>query len=439
MYKLLLNLVFFAIPAFASAQFPPFYSELPPIPEAVTNNAVVAAVVNDMPYVYSFCGLDSTKLWSGIHLKAWRLNLLSNEWQSLPPVPDPAGGRIAAAASLLKGLIYVVGGYHVAENANESSSAKVHRFDPVANTWLTDAAPLPKAIDDQVQAVWRDSLLFVVAGWSNIQNVPYVQIYNPASDTWQTGTALPNNNNFKAFGASGLIVGDTLYYCGGAGNGANFAATSTLRKGYIHPDNPSTITWSSTTLAEARGYRMAAAVMAGHPVWVGGSAKTYNYDALAYDGSGGVPALTRLLDYDRNTGVLSAISDTLLLPPLMDLRGAAQISPNFFVTVGGMGKEQEVLNKVYGFHWAYTVTAQEPNAEVAVEVFPNPADEFLQVEAKEAISVSLSDLPGGVLLRQTGLGSVRLFTANLPAGLYFLHSATLGRLPSVRIIIIAHQ
>ena len=134
-----------AISISASAQ-QPYYTELPPLPEAVTNNAVVGAIVNDTPYVYSFCGLDSTKLWSGIHLKAWRHNLLSGEWRALPPVPDPAGGKIAAAASYVQGLIYVVGGYHVAANGNETSSNKVHRFDPVANQWLSDAAPLPKAI-----------------------------------------------------------------------------------------------------------------------------------------------------------------------------------------------------------------------------------------------------------------------------------------------------
>lgn len=208
------------------------YIELPSMPEAVTNNAVTAAAVNDTPFVYSFCGLDNSKIWSGIHLKAWRMNTISGEWQALPPVPDPEGGKIAAAASTVKNRIYVIGGYHVAQNGSETSSNKVHRFDPAANTWLPDGAPLPKAVDDHVQAVWRDSLIYVITGWSNTGNVPDVQIYNPATDAWLSGTPVPNNVNYKVFGGSGVIIGDVIYYCGGAAAGINFPASSYFR---THP------------------------------------------------------------------------------------------------------------------------------------------------------------------------------------------------------------
>jgi Kelch motif len=159
--RFLLLLLF---PFALSAQVSPFYSEVAPIPSAVTNNAVAYANIADTTFIYSFAGLDSTKLWSGIHLKAWRLNLVHQEWQSIPPVPDPMGGKIAAGASTVKNKIYVIGGYHVAQNGSEVSSNKIHRYDPISNTWLSDGAPIPKAIDDHVQAVWRDSLIFVVTG-----------------------------------------------------------------------------------------------------------------------------------------------------------------------------------------------------------------------------------------------------------------------------------
>jgi len=417
MKKPLLSFILLAISTLSFSQ-QPYYTELPPLPEAVTNNAVSGAIINDTPYVYSFCGLDSTKVWSGIHLKAWRHNLLTGEWLALPPVPDPAGGKIAAAASLLKGLIYVVGGYHVAANGNETSSAKVHRFDPVTNQWLSDAAPLPKAIDDHVQAVWRDSLIFVVTGWSNTQNVPNVQIYNPANNTWQVGTAVPNTNNFKAFGASGVIRGDTLYYCGGAANGANFPATIVLRKGYIHPDNPTQITWSSTVLPEAKGYRMAAGLISGHLIWLGGSDVTYNYDGVAYNGSGGVAALARIKDYDPNNGELLAVNDPVLFPPIMDLRGVAQLSSEFFIIVGGMGPGQQVSRKVYRFSWAYTVEAGNVLPASDVRIFPNPANELLHIESTQPMLVTLTDQYGRLVTQQTGPEIVQLSTENIPAGLY---------------------
>ena len=46
-------------------------SEVGALPEAVTNNAVVEGFVNDVPYIFSFSGLDETKVPSGIHLKSW--------------------------------------------------------------------------------------------------------------------------------------------------------------------------------------------------------------------------------------------------------------------------------------------------------------------------------------------------------------------------------
>ncbi len=434
MKKLLPTLILLAMSHLLSAQ-QPYYTELPPLPEAVTNNAVVGAIVNDTPYVYSFCGLDSTKVWSGIHLKAWRHNLLTSEWLALPPVPDPAGGKIAAAASLLQGLIYVVGGYHVAANGAETSSAKVHRFDPVTNQWLSDAAPLPKAIDDQVQAVWRDSLLFVVTGWSNTQNVPNVQIYNPATNIWQAGTSVPNTNNFKAFGASGIIRGDTLYYCGGAASGANFPAASVLRKGYIHPDNPTEITWSSTVLPEAKGYRMAAGVIAGHLVWLGGSDVTYNYDGMAYNGSGGVAALSRIKDYDPNSGDLFETIDPVLFPSIMDLRGVAQLSPDVFVTVGGMGPGQQVSRQAYRYSWAYTVAAGNVLPAADVRIFPNPANEFLRIESAQRLSVTVTDQYGRPVTQQAGQKMIQMSTADIPNGLYVVLVKNENETASFRLII----
>ncbi|MBK8556393.1 MAG: hypothetical protein IPL65_11785 [Lewinellaceae bacterium] len=186
------------------------FQELPALPQAVSNNAVCAVTIDSTTYLYSFCGIDSTRLWSGIQLNSWRFTMPNGPWEAMPPVPDPDGGKIAAAASTVKNIIYLIGGYHVAQNGNETSSNKVHRFNPATNSWLADGTPLPIPIDDHVQAVWRDSLIYVVTGWSNTGNVPNVQIYNPSEDVWLTGAPVPNNTIYKVFGASGWIRGDTF-------------------------------------------------------------------------------------------------------------------------------------------------------------------------------------------------------------------------------------
>jgi N-acetylneuraminic acid mutarotase len=186
------------------------------MPEAVSNNAVASATVDDTTYIYSFAGIDTSRDWFGIHLKGFRYNVQSQVWDTIAPLPDPNGGKIAAGASNVKGKIYIIGGYHVASNYSEISSAKVHIYDPTTNSYLPDGADIPVAIDDQVQAVWRDSLIYVITGWSNSNNVNNVQIYNPSTDTWTTGTPVPNNSQYKVFGGSGTIVGDSIYYIGGA-------------------------------------------------------------------------------------------------------------------------------------------------------------------------------------------------------------------------------
>ena len=184
--------ILLTFPAIIHAQL----QELSPMPERVCNNAVAEGFVNGVPYVYSFAGIDSTKLFSGIHLRSFRYNTQTDTWETIPPLPDDMG-KIAASANRIGDIIYIIGGYHVFGNGSEISSEKVHRYNTQTNSYLSDGAPIPVAIDDQVQAVWRDSLIYVVTGWSNSQNVTNVQIYNPVTDEWTQGTPTPNENSYQ--------------------------------------------------------------------------------------------------------------------------------------------------------------------------------------------------------------------------------------------------
>jgi hypothetical protein len=405
------------------------WTELEPMPEAVSNNAVSAALVNGEPYVYSFCGIDSTKKYNGIHLKAWRYGVNSRVWESIPPVPDPQGGKIAASASMVEGKIYVIGGYHVAANGDEASSNKVHRFDPATNAWLSDGADIPVAIDDQVQVVWRDSLIYVVTGWSNTTNVANVQIYNPSTDTWATGTSVPNNNSYKAFGASGLISGNTILYIGGASTGANFPAVSKLRRGVIDPNNPTQITWTEETNPLGKAYRAAAVNYYGYPVWIGGSQVTYNYDGIAYNGSGGVEPADRFLSLNPDSNRLELV--TGVFPPVMDLRGVAHIpSKTPVYVVGGMREGQKVSNRFgsFDFNWLVdTETPQVADNHYVMLVFPNPASELITLNGGPFELVEVFDLNGNLVLSVKELQNGVLETGNLPEAQYQLIAYTKSR------------
>jgi hypothetical protein len=400
-----------------------FWQDLTPLPVAVTNNAVTAAKVGNKPYVYSFAGMDSTKTWSGIHLNAWRLDVENETWSALPPIPDAVGGKIAAAASTVKNKIYIIGGYHVASNGAETSSNKVHRFDTESNAWLSDGANIPVPIDDQVQAVWRDSLIYVVTGWSNNTNTPNVQIYNPSANTWAIGTPVPNTNNFKAFGASGVIVGDTIYYCGGAKTGTNFPAASILRKGAINPLNPTQITWTFTNTAPAQGYRMGAATMTGSPIWIGGSATTYNYDGIAYNGTGGVAPLGRILIYDKYYDTFSLSEIFGNVPKIMDLRGAAQIGNDEVVIVGGMAENQMVTNRVGLVNFAFLAKNEEKEDLLGFS-YPNPTNDIVKFTMPLVVAVRVFNSKGSLCLEEKSDNIQQISLANLANGIYSIEVTT---------------
>lgn len=392
------------------------------LPEGITNNAVTGAVINGDKYVYSFAGIDSSKVYTGINLKSFRYSSSTNSWTVLPNLPDTLG-KIAAGASTIDSIIYIIGGYHVFANGNEASSNKVHRFNVHTNSYLSDAANIPVAIDDHVQAVWNDSLIYVVTGWSNTRNVPNVQIYDPVNDNWLVGTSVPNNTQYNSFGTSGTIVGDTIYYYGGAAFGFNFPAQSNLRKGSINPLDPTQITWSqSVPNASLKGYRAGCTSTTSGVHWLGGSAITYNFDGIAYNGSGGVSPLNRNLYYNITTGSFDTVGLIGVSLP-MDLRSLAEFNDGTRYIVGGMEANQKVSNKMLELNYVST-SIKENNRENTLKLFPNPTNSklFIQTDVN-IVDVIILDFTGkAVSFNQ--LNSKEISLDGLKKGCYFLQVKT---------------
>ena len=79
------------------------WMEGPPLPIPVTNNAVAAWSGEGDTAVFSFLGLDSTKLWSGVTNRAFRWRVGEPDWEEISPVPGP--GRLAGTAQTVGGKI----------------------------------------------------------------------------------------------------------------------------------------------------------------------------------------------------------------------------------------------------------------------------------------------------------------------------------------------
>jgi hypothetical protein len=318
--------------------------EISNLPEAVANNAVCEGFVDDAPYLFSFGGIDETKKYSGIHLRSFRTNLETLKSERIPDLPDTLG-KIAAGASRIGNIIYIIGGYHVFADGSELSSSKTHRYDVKNNKFLSDAADIPVPIDDHIQVVWKNRWIYVITGWSDSVNVPNVQIYDSNTNVWMKGSSLPDTDDYKGFGASGTIVGNAIYYFGGAKS--SYGPQNTLRKGVIDPEDPTKVSWSfSIPDSTIYGYRMASVTIHDRPYWIGGSHNTYNYNGIAYDKSGGVPTSNRILSAYENNGKLHFNSELLEQIP-MDLRGIADLNNGKYYLAGGLVGDQMVTDKIF--------------------------------------------------------------------------------------------
>ncbi len=402
----------------------------------ISNHAMCAGEMNGLWYVYAFGGITSGLQESDIHRHAFRFDVAANSWNALPDVPDTLG-KIASAASVVGDTAYVIGGYHVFPGPPfEVSSNRVHRLELSSNTWMPNGADIPVAIDDQVQAIWRDSLIYVITGWSNTTNVANVQVYDPAHDQWAAGTPVPNNTQYKAFGASGVIIGDTIYYHGGATTGSNFPAQDRLRIGIIDPLVPTSITWlPSVNGPLGARYRSGAIAVNDEPVWVGGSSVSYNYDAVAYNGSGVVQPATEMLRWSQ--GAFSSAGTTPTM--VMDLRGLGDIGGGAFVVAGGMGPQQAVLDSV----WLVQVepSGVEESPAHRLVAYPVPASDHVLIP----LPLELRNGPYGLYdaqgrVRVTGSTTTELLAIDLrtlASGPYVLRIANGTVSATCRILVVA--
>ncbi|MCH8330732.1 MAG: T9SS type A sorting domain-containing protein [Bacteroidetes bacterium] len=396
------------------------------MPMATSNNAVTAVEVGGMRYVYSFAGIDTTLIYSGIHLKAFRYDLANDTWDTIPDVPDSIG-KIAAAASTIKNRIYLVGGYYVASNGDETSSDDVHILDPQTDQWLPDGQKLPVVTDDHFQSVWRDSLLYVIGGWSDSTpgpvgggNIINVQIYHPETDSWMQGTPMPNTNDYKTFGASGVIIDDTIYIAGGVHDNWPFEIVPNLRIGLIDPQQPDSIQWSFIQDSSANIYRSAGSAYKGMPIWFGGAGNAYNFDGIEYGTGNPVEPLKQILTYNPSNSQFS-VSSSGMMP--MDLRGAARIDDHSFVLAGGMMAEQEASSKTY-FIWDGIVNSLNQQHDSYIFVSPNPVKEDLvlkQTGGLMNVTVKMYDVLGRLLFSgELNDNSTVISCRNYPNGLYLL-------------------
>ena len=142
----------------------------------------------------------------------------NDTWTQGTPLPSDRSGL---SAVVLDGMIYAVGGNGSSENYPNPTTNIVEIYDPSSDSWKTGPAlPEPRA---SMAVTVRDGKIFVIGGtdnWSTDNVVDTTFVYDPKTGLWSTITPMPTARR----SCEAAVVGDFIYVIGGAGeDGAGFA------------------------------------------------------------------------------------------------------------------------------------------------------------------------------------------------------------------------
>jgi len=153
-------------------------------------------------------------------------------WMNANELPEP---KCFAASAVVSGKIYAIGG---------SSFLQLWERDPAIINW-TRKADLPGGgLDDGGAAVVNGKIYAVGLGFAGSRQL---LVYNPVTDTWQTGTPMPSSRE----GVGVAAVNGKIYAIGGSG------ANGTKNEMY----DPATNTWTPMAdMPTSRGYAAVAVV-----------------------------------------------------------------------------------------------------------------------------------------------------------------------------------
>jgi N-acetylneuraminic acid mutarotase len=258
-------------------------AKIPPMPAAVTGNAV--ASLRGGLDVFSLMGVGPKKTWDDISNQVYQLHLSSAKWSTGHPVPGVAG-RLGASAIGAKSQIFLFGGYVVDAQGNEMTIGDVNSYLADAKRWYR-AEDMPVPVDSAVIGVTHDRYIYLIGGRSKNGPVNNVQVYDIEKNAWSQATPFPGT---PVFGHAGGLTDETVVYVDGAkkntGGGAPYVASDECWIGRIDHKDPNKIEWSKLPAHPGPGrFGIVAGVGDGHKIlFSGGTALPHNYKGLDFEG-----------------------------------------------------------------------------------------------------------------------------------------------------------
>ena len=179
---------------------------------------------------------------------AWEYDPANDSWKALAPVPTKRG---SANAAVVNGKIYVIGGAGLHPGSKETvvHPAKPHRslsanevYDPATNTWETRSS-LPTPRNHAAVGVVNNKV-YIIAGRlgaafiTRASNTDIVEVYDPATDQWGDLKApMPTARSASAWGT----YNGKIYVAGGEQRTDKWQRTFRAVEAY----DPATNHWTS--------------------------------------------------------------------------------------------------------------------------------------------------------------------------------------------------
>ena len=323
-------------------------TDLPALPEPVSNQVVLATSVGGKTYVSSFMGLGSGKTAKDVHNRAWQWTHGEPVWQNVSPVPSRArlSGRLAASGVTLQNHFFLFGGYTVAADGSETTSAESYRYSPVTRTY-NKLPDMPVAVDDAVALSYQNRYIYLASGWSQDGNVNLIQRFDNFTQKWSQATPFPGT---PSFGLAGAITGSVLVLCDGVAVSyqpppRQYQALAQCWRGDIDSKDPAKISWQMLPHPDGKSrYRMAASAVTlngtTYLAFIGGSETAYNFNGIGYNGQPAEPS-TAIWLFDPASNQWQQAQPG---QGVMDLRTLISLNGELY-SLGGMLKGQQVTNQ----------------------------------------------------------------------------------------------
>ncbi|XYI02685.1 Kelch repeat-containing protein [Sorangium sp. So ce1128] len=138
----------------------------------------------------------------------------ADAWSALPPMPD---SRSSHDVELVGSTLHVTGGWKIDGGAEtEAYHETFLSIDLAADELAWEEHPQPFKVRDHCGGV-VDGKVYVLGGMLSGVFPTEARVYDPATETWSEGPALPTQTPIGGFGCAAVSLNDTIYFTAAEG------------------------------------------------------------------------------------------------------------------------------------------------------------------------------------------------------------------------------